>query len=296
MEDREELISSLAASRIYPVCSPKGRIFLRGQAKLQFSDEQAAEIINRLDLRTVDDCRKVREHILKRISESRTTMPIRQWVEDERPREMLVKQGASALSPSKLFAIILRTGSDGRSAEELGKDVLNKFKTLRGIDSAEIAELCTIRGIGMAKAAQLKAALELGKRLCREDAEQKKKIRSAEDVISYVTGFYSAQLRDAKKEFFYVILLDNRNKVINNVEISRGSLTASIVDPKIIIKEATSRLASSIILVHNHPSGEPEPSRDDVATTKQVSDACALVGIKVLDHVIIGMNKGDYTS
>ncbi len=136
----------------------------------------------------------------------------------------------------------------------------------------------------------------MGKRFYREEAEKKIKIKSAEDVIMYVSDYYAPYLRDKKKEFFNVILLDTRNKVIDNIEISKGSSTASVVDPKEIIREAIMKSASSIILAHNHPSGDAEPSKDDIETTHRIVEACNVVSIKVLDYIIIGRNKGDYVS
>ncbi|MEW6006746.1 MAG: DNA repair protein RadC [bacterium] len=148
----------------------------------------------------------------------------------------------------------------------------------------------------MTKAAQIKSALELGKRLFKEDAEKRKKIKKAEDVLGYVAEYYGPYLRDAQKEFFYAIILDIKNKPIHNVEISKGSLSATVVDPKEIVKEATLNSGSSIILVHNHPSGEAEPSSEDMEITNRIIQACQLVGIKVLDHIIIGKNEEDYYS
>jgi DNA repair protein RadC len=209
---------------------------------------------------------------------------------------MLIKYGPESLTLSKLLAIILRIGKEGTNAEELSKRLLNQFGTLREIDCAPISEICKMEGIGQAKAVQIKAALELGKRLYKEEAEKRKRIERADDVIGYVAEYYGPYLRDAKKEFFHVILLDIKNKPLHNIEISKGSLTAAIVDPKEIIKEATLRSAASIILVHNHPSGETEPSSEDIDITNRVIQACDLVGIKVLDHIIIGRNKEDYYS
>jgi DNA repair protein RadC len=209
---------------------------------------------------------------------------------------MLHRYGPSRLSLSKLLAIILRTGREGMSAEELGRSILNRFKTLRSIDSSPLSELCSIQGVGEAKAAQIKAAFELGKRLYRERAERKRKITSAVDLITYVSEYYAPYLRDSTKEFFNIILLDSRNKPIDNIEISKGSITASVVDPREIIREATMKSASAIILIHNHPSGEPDPSQDDIHITDQIVRACNLVGIKVLDHVIIGKDTDDYVS
>jgi len=208
----------------------------------------------------------------------------------------LIKNGPENLPLSKLLAIIIRTGSDSKSAEELAKVLLNEFGSLRGLDRAEISQLCSIPGIGIAKAVEIKAALEIGKRLYREEVDLGTKIKGPKDVVMYVREYYAPYLRDLNKEVFNIILLDHRNKVIDNIEISRGSINASIVDPREIIREATLKSASSIILVHNHPSGETSPSMDDIETTNRIIDACRIVGIKVLDHIILGKNNVDYTS
>lgn len=290
------MIDFLAAKRAYPMFSRKGNIFFRKPTSTLLSDEKAREIIDQLKLKTGEDCRRIREIVKERLDQERANRPIREWIKEERPREMLHRYGPSRLSLSKLLAIILRTGREGMSAEELGRSILNRFRTLRGIDSSPLSELCSIQGVGEAKAAQIKAALELGKRLYRERAERKRKIASAVDVITYVSEYYAPYLRDSTKEFFNIILLDSRNKPIDNIEISKGSITASVVDPKEIIREATMKSASAIILIHNHPSGEPDPSQDDIHITDQIVRACNLVGIKVLDHVIIGKDTDDYVS
>lgn len=223
-------------------------------------------------------------------------MSIKEWIEGERPREMLIKNGSESLSISKLLAIILRTGNEGTNAEELARKVLNRFRTLRAIDATTIDELCSIEGIGPAKAAQLKSSFELGKRLYREEAEKTERLKGPEDAIAYVSRYYGPYLRDAMKESFHIILLNTKNKPLRNIEISRGSSDTSIVDPKEIIRQATLNSASSLLLVHNHPSGEAEPSEEDIKTTKLITEACSLVGVNVLDHIIIGKNKGDYLS
>ena len=294
--NKDETLDFLVSNRIYPMCSKKGKIFLKYPKSVLLSKEQAQEIIESLNIKTPEECTKARNEIKELVAKNNINIPINKWVIDERPREMLLKHGADKLTLSKLLAIILRTGKEGESAEELGRKLLNKFKTLRGIDLAPISEICKIEGIGTAKSAQIKAALELGKRLSRERAEKTKKIKKAEDVIWYVREFYGPYLRDAKKEFFAIILLDIKNKPIKNIDLSKGSINASIVDPKEIIKEATLNSASSVILVHNHPSGEPEPSQEDIDITNRVIKSCELVGIKVLDHVIIGKNEEDFFS
>jgi len=295
-EEKDEIIKILVENKAYPVCSTGGKIFFIKPKKSDFFDRLKDDIIKRLELETEEDCRKVREIVKTELAMQRTTKPIKKWFKDERPREMLVKQGAENLNSAKLLAILLRTGSEGVSAEELARRLLNHFGSLRAIDSASTSDLQEIDGIGMAKATQIKAALEIGKRLLKERVEKKRKIGSIRDAIKYVLGYYGPRVRDSKKEFFNIILLDERNKPIDNIELSKGSLTSSIVDPKEIIKEATKGSASAIILVHNHPSGEAEPTQDDIETTNRVIQACNLVGIRIVDHIIIGKNRNDYVS
>lgn len=286
----------LVANAIYPMMSKKGKTFFKSSRKVALSQEKKEEIITALNIKTKDDCKKIRKEISERISAKRTNLPIKEWIKEERPREMLIKKGAKSLPLSKLLAIILRTGREGVSAEELAKRLLNHFGSLRAIDSASISEICEIDGIGPAKAAQIKAALEIGKLFYEEKAEKKRRIKKAEDVLSYVSECYGPYLRDEQKEFFNIIFLDIKNKPIDRIEISKGSINTTVVDPKEIIKEATMRSASSIILVHNHPSGDTEPSSADIELTKRISQACEIVGIKVLDHIIIGKNQEDYFS
>jgi len=295
-EVSKPIFEFMVANTIYPMCSKKGKIFLRCLKKGLIFKEREKEIITKLNIKTSEDCERIRRKIRECVAKNRANRPIKEWIKEERPREMLVKYGAETLSLSKLLAIILRTGKEGMSAEELARRLLNRFKTLREIDTSTISEICKIDGIGLTKAAQIKAALELGKRLLKEKAERMKRIKEADDVIRYVAEYYGPYLRDAKKEFFSIILLDIKNKPIHNVELSKGSINASIVDPKEIVKEATLRSASSIILVHNHPSGETEPSKEDIEITNRIIQACDLVGVKVLDHIIIGKNEGDYYS
>jgi DNA repair protein RadC len=286
----------LIANAIYPMYSKKGKIFLRCASKGLLTENRAQEIITQLNIKTAADYEKLRKEIREQVALRRENRPIREWVKEERPREMLIKCGAESMPLSKLLAIILRMGKKGTSAEKLARRLLNRFGTLRAIDSAPVSELCKIDGIGYTKAAQIKAALEIGERLYKESAEKKEKIKKADDVISYVAEYYGPYLRDANKEFFHVILLDIKNKPLSNVEISKGSFNATVVDPKEIIKKATLKNAASTILVHNHPSGETAPSSEDIDLTKHISQACNLVGIKVLDHIIVGKNEEDFYS
>jgi DNA repair protein RadC len=222
--------------------------------------------------------------------------PIKKWVIEERPREMLIEKGPAALSTAKLLAIILRTGCKGVNAEELGRRIYNYFGSLRSMDSASVQEICRIEGIGHAKAAQIMAALELGKRLIGEPSRKAARIRCADDAIHYVSERFGPYLRDINKEYFYIILLDIKNKPVHDIEISKGSVNASIVDVREIIKEATLKTASGIILIHNHPSGETEPSEEDIKLTRNLVSSCELISVKILDHIIIGKEREDYYS
>ena len=292
----EELLDFMVVNAIYPLCSKKGKIFLRCSKKGLLTGEKTKEIIQQLNIKTADECKELREEIKKRVAARKVTRPIKEWIEEERPREMLIRQGAENLPLSKLLAIILRTGKEGMSAEELAKILLNRFGSLRAIDCTPILELSKIEGIGYAKAVQIKAAMELGKRLFKEQAQAKKKLKKPDDVIGYVSEYYGLYLRDNEKEFFNIILLDIKNKPIDNIEISKGSVNATVVDPKEIVKSASLKSASSIILVHNHPSGETTPSENDIELTNRIVDACKLVDVKVLDHIIIGKNFEDFYS
>ena len=296
-ETKEELIDYLIKSKAYPVCSKLGKISFTGP-KDKFFDRRKDEIIKKLKLKTKEDCEKIREIVKKESAKLKTTKPIKKWVKEDRPREMLIKVGSENVPLIKLLAIILRTGNsfDGSSAEDLARKLLDKFGDLRGINQASVDDLCSIKGIGMAKGVQIKSALEIGKRFYREIAESKKRLSNVESVIGFVRDFYGPYLRDSKKEFFNIILLDRKNKVMDTKELTKGSVNASIVDPLEIVREATRKTASSIILVHNHPSGEVDPSRDDIETTNRVIKACDLVNVRVLDHIIIGKNLEDYFS
>lgn len=215
---------------------------------------------------------------------------IKEWPEDERPRERLIKYGPSSMSDAQLIAIILRTGGSGRSAMDLGMELLDKFNSLAKIEHASIPEICEIKGLGKAKAAQLKAALEFGKRMFREPAFKKTEFLKGEDVYRH---FYP-KFHNLKKEVFFCAMLDAKNRMIKDARVSEGSLTASVVHPREAFKDAIRESAVSVIFVHNHPSGDPNPSREDIAITKKLSGAGETIGIRVLDHIIIG--DGTYVS
>ncbi len=215
---------------------------------------------------------------------------IKQWPEDERPRERLLRYGSGHLSDAQLLAIILRTGGHGISALGLARELLSRFDSLRAVEEASSAELGKIKGMGTAKTAQLKASFELGKRLLSEKKEKGKPLLNSKDVYEY----YSPRLYGLKREVFICSFLDAKNRVFKDSTISEGTLTSSLIHPREVFREAIREAAASVIFIHNHPSGEPNPSKDDISITKRLYDAGRIVGIEVIDHIIIG--DGDYVS
>ena len=210
---------------------------------------------------------------------------IRDLPVSERPRERLQKLGVEALSAQEILAVILGRGIAGESVMVTAQRLLSHFGDLKGIGGASVEELSQVKGIGLAKAAQIKAAFELSRRLeGYPQAEDKPIVKTPEDVASLVRG----RLKGKKKEHFLALLLDTRNRLIKVAEISIGSLDASIVHPREVFKEAISASAASVIFAHNHPSGDPTASEDDIRLTKRLVKAGEIVGIDVLDHIIIG--------
>ncbi|MCD6299937.1 MAG: DNA repair protein RadC [Dehalococcoidales bacterium] len=203
----------------------------------------------------------------------------------ERPRERLQKFGVSALSAQEILALILGRGVSGESVMVTAQRLLSRFGSLKGIADASVEELSQVKGIGLAKAAQIKAAFELANRLeGYAESEDKTIVKTPEDVVGLVRG----RLKGKKKEYFLALLLDTRGQLIKVSEISVGSLDTSIVHPREAFKEAISASAASVIFVHNHPSGDPAASEDDIKLTKRLAEAGEIVGIEVLDHIIIG--------
>jgi len=209
--------------------------------------------------------------------------------EDERPRERLVRLGPGALSNAELVAILLRTGSHGTNALDVAHRVLALGRDdgpLRHLATAPLEELTRVPGVGPAKAVQLKAAVELGRRITAE-AAARESVRSPRDVSALVME----EMRHLDREQFRIVLLDTKNHVLGVRTVSVGSLSSSIVHPREIFKEAITRSSAAIILVHNHPSGDPTPSREDVEVTRRLVEAGRLLGIEVLDHVVVGDNR-----
>jgi len=215
---------------------------------------------------------------------------IKDWPKDERPREKLLRRGAAALSDAEVLAIILRVGTGNHTALDLARRVVADYGSLRRIAAKGPQELMRIKGIGEAKAVGLIAAFEIGRRVQGLSEDQKAILHSPEDVAQLMIP----RLRDASTEMFYVLVLDSKNGLIREVEITSGTLNASLVHPREVFKAAIDHRAASIIVVHNHPSGNREPSREDIEITKQLAEAGKIIDIPLHDHIIIAGNA--YTS
>ena len=216
---------------------------------------------------------------------------IRSWPQDDRPREKLLKKGAGALSNSELLAILLRTGVKGVSAIDLARKMLAKFGTFRNMSHTDAREWEEFKGLGPAKIAQIKAALEIGKRF-REDEvlPAKQKIATAKEVVDIIMP----QMRDLKTEVFKVVYLNSNNKIIDIADAAYGTVNQAAPIVREIIHSALQKFAAAIICVHNHPSANIAPSAEDKKITGELSAAAKLLGIRMLDHIIIG--DGNYFS
>ncbi len=210
---------------------------------------------------------------------------IRDWPEGERPRERLVAEGARRLTTAELLAIVLRTGARGQSAVDLGRTLLGEWKDLAALEAAEPDALAETTGMGPAKIAQVKAALELGRRLLAEvERVARPRVTSSKDVMELM----APELRGLQRERCKVILLNGGNEVVAVETLSEGSLTESPVYPREILQRANRHHAAAVILVHNHPSGHSQPSAGDRALTEELVLAGDLLRIPLVDHVIIG--------
>jgi len=215
---------------------------------------------------------------------------IRNWPSAERPREKMMENGPAALSDAELLAVLLRTGTRGKDAVAFSRDLVGQFGGLRGLMKQDLNALRKIKGLGPAKIASLLSATELARRQLKERVLLKDVVRDPQGVFEYL----SFALRDRQKELFKVLYLNKANALIGEKDLFAGTVDEAAVHPREIVQSALERHATAVILVHNHPSGRTQPSREDVEITKKIKAACESVSIRVLDHVIIGHN--DYFS
>jgi DNA repair protein RadC len=213
--------------------------------------------------------------------------PISRWPSEERPRERLLERGADGLSDAQLIAILLRTGRKQQSAVELAARILSEFGDLRAVAQASTTELCRIDGVGPAKAAQLKAAHELGRRVAAAPLRIGTPIESSAAVFEH----FGPLLKGLKQERFVGLYLDGKHRVVLERTISEGSLTASLVHPREAFAPAVRVSAAAVIFLHNHPSGDEAPSREDRELTARLASCGRLLGIPMLDHLVIGADR-----
>lgn len=222
---------------------------------------------------------------------NKTSTSIKNWAADDQPREKMKFQGASHLSNAELMAILLRTGSNNKSALELSQEILKVCKdNLIELGKLSLRDLQKINGVGITKAASIAAALEIGRRRNSSDILKRTSIKNSNEIAN----FLSEKMKDLSYEIFAVVLLNRANKIIHFEVISRGGITGTVADPRIILKLALSHGATSIILSHNHPSGNLNPSKADEDVTQKIKQAAALIDIQVLDHIIVS-EEGYYS-
>ena len=212
---------------------------------------------------------------------------IKSWPEEDRPREKLLRDGEHRLSNTELLAILLRTGVEGNSAIDLAGNIVKKFKTFRNMAHTDISIWKEFKGMGKAKIAQIRAAIEIGRRF-REDEikENRPKIKSSKDAAEILMP----RMRDLKKEIFKILLLNSQNMIIDIIEIEEGTVNEANPIIREILHKTIENFASSIICIHNHPSGDPNPSEEDKIFTHQLIQAANTLNIKAVDHIIIGDN------
>jgi len=212
---------------------------------------------------------------------------ITDWPAEERPREKLMSRGANSMTDAELLAILIRAGAGSITAVDVAKKLLKDYRSLDNIMARSIQELRQYKGLGVAKSVTLVAAFELGRRASSVRLSDKMQISSPEDVVRR----FMPLLRDMKQEVFKALLLDSANHLLNDVTISVGILNSSLVHPREVFRHAILEPAAGVILVHNHPSGNPEPSSEDITITRQVIEAGKIMGIPVHDHIIIAIDK-----
>ena len=216
------------------------------------------------------------------------SLSIKHWAEDDRPREKLLLKGKAALSDAELIAILIGSGNKELSAVDLSKHILNSVHdNLIELSKLDVVDLIKFKGIGQAKAISIIAALELGKRRRYSEAVKREKILCSKDIFEIMQSVLS----DVNYEQFWILLLNNSNKILKKENISMGGLTSTIVDPKKIYKKALENNAASIILCHNHPSGNVKPSEADIKLTKKLREAGKLMDLPILDHIIVGIEN-----
>ncbi|HPQ21774.1 MAG TPA: DNA repair protein RadC [Saprospiraceae bacterium] len=209
---------------------------------------------------------------------------IKSWSLEDRPREKLLEKGRSVLTDSELLAILIGSGIPGESAVDLSRKMLQTVdNSLNNLGKLSIKELTKFKGIGEARAIVIAAALELGRRRQVSEAEDIESIKSSKDIFDIMSPYLS----DLQVEEFWVLLLNKSNKIIKKELISKGGVSATVVDIKLIFKSAIDNLASSIVLLHNHPSGNIKPSKEDIRLTQKVKEACEFMDVNLLDHIII---------
>jgi DNA repair protein RadC len=218
------------------------------------------------------------------------TRAIKYWPMADRPREKLLTGGPAVLSDTELLAVLLRTGDRAATALDQARGLIDRFGDFRVLGDAGVRDLCGVRGIGPTKAAVLLAALELARRYGERAFEPGTPFRGSGDVYAH----FRERLASERRECFYAVLLDNKHRKIKDITVSLGSLTASIVHPRDVFAPVVRESAAAVIFVHNHPSGDPTPSREDIEVTRRLREVGDLVGVRVLDHVVIG--KGRYVS
>lgn len=212
---------------------------------------------------------------------------VAEWPMEERPRERLYHKGAAALSDAELVAIQLGTGTPGMSALDVARGLLSHFGTLQELAGREVAEVSAVRGVGRAKAVRLAAAFEITRRLRSRNGHARPVLSSPEQVFAR----YGPLMEDLRKEVFRLALLDAQNGLLRDVVVSEGTLSASLVHPREVFKPAILESAASIILIHNHPSGDPTPSREDLRLTRQLVECSRLLDLRIHDHVILGRER-----
>lgn len=218
-------------------------------------------------------------------------MNIKGLPKEERPREKLLFSGKEALSTAELLAILLRSGTRQQSAIELAQEILALDENgILFLENCSPEELAKVKGIGTAKACQILAAVELGKRVATHPKKIKAEIANPDDIVQ----LFMEKMRYYKKEHFNVLLINAKGQLVEETEVSIGDLCSTLIHPREVFCQAIKRSAASVVFVHNHPSGDPSPSQQDIETTTRLVEAAEILGIRVLDHIIIGDNR--YTS